>query len=242
MAVRPDAALSRSFLYRRLDALGAQFEPSGKGTAADRIPDGAAADLTRLGVVDLSPLPRTGFKGRGTMAAMGAAGLGLEDAPNRAFRQSDGSLCAVLAHTEVLILAALGSDGALVHRLESGWSLDAATGTYLLPRSSTHAWFRITGEHAPAMFARLCAIDLRPQTFPDLSIAQTSVAKLTGIIIREDIAGALAFHLLVDSASAEYVWTCLIDAMEEFGGKPAGLAALAELASPHERNRTETAD
>ena len=28
-----------------------------------------------------------------------------------------------------------------------------------------------------------------------------------------------AWHLLADSASADYVWTCLVDAMQEFGGK-----------------------
>ena len=44
-----------------------------------------------------------------------------------------------------------------------------------------------------------------------------------------DLAGAPAFHLLVDSASAEYVWRCVIDAMAEFGGRPAGLSALLEL-------------
>ncbi|MDQ3560387.1 MAG: sarcosine oxidase, partial [Pseudomonadota bacterium] len=64
-----------------------------------------------------------------------------------------------------------------------------------------------------------------------LDIAQTSVVRLTGIIIREDLAGTPAFHLLVDSASAEYVWDCLFDAMAEFGGKPAGLSTLLQLAT-----------
>ena len=36
-----------------------------------------------------------------------------------------------------------------------------------------------------------------------------------------------ARHLLADSASAGYAWGCLVDAMAEFGGRLAGLDALA---------------
>ena len=38
-----------------------------------------------------------------------------------------------------------------------------------------------------------------------------------------------AYHLLADSASAEYFWTCLTDAMAELEGKPIGLAAVRRL-------------
>jgi sarcosine oxidase subunit gamma len=39
-----------------------------------------------------------------------------------------------------------------------------------------------------------------------------------------------AFHVLADSASAEYLWGCLLDAMAEFGGTPVGWAAVRQLA------------
>lgn len=218
MTVSPALPLARSFLSR-------------KPASA---PAGSRDGMERLGIVDLSPLPRIGFKGRGTIAAMQAAGLLVETAPNRAFRQADGGLCAVLAPGEVLLLSGLGGDDALVRRLESGWSMDDARNTYLVPRASTHAWFRIVGTHAPSTFAKICGIDLRPHKFAELAIAQTSVVKLTGIIIREDVSGTPGFHLLADSASAEYVWDCVLDAMDEFGGRPAGLSALRELAGLHE--------
>ena len=79
------------------------------------------------------------------------------------------------------------------------------------------------------MLAKLCAVDLRPRGFPDLSVAQTSVARLNATLLREDIAGTVAFHCLFDSASALYLWQCLIDAMAEFDGRPVGLAALRQL-------------
>jgi sarcosine oxidase subunit gamma len=165
---------------------------------------------------------------------MQAAGLQVEATPNQAFRQSDGGLCAVLAPGEALVLSGLGGGDALVRRLESGWTMADPRDTYAVPRASTHAWFRITGMYAPAMFAKICGVDLRPHKFAELAIAQTSVVKLTGIIIREDVTGIPGFHLLADSASAEYVWDCVLDAMDEFGGRPAGLPALRELAGLHE--------
>ena len=230
MANASETSAPRSFVRRKLAKLGATWAPVGAGQAADRIEGGTRESLAQLGIVDLSPLPRVGFKGRNTIPAMQAAGLTVESVPNRAFRQSDGGICAVLAPGEIILLSGLAGSADRVSRLETGWSMDNANGTYLTPRASSHAWFRVTGALAPAMFAKICGIDLRPHKVPDLSIAQTSVAKLTGMIIRDDLPGTLAFHLLADSASAEYLWDCVIDAMAEFGGRPAGLAALRELA------------
>jgi sarcosine oxidase subunit gamma len=76
------------------------------------------------------------------------------------------------------------------------------------------------------MFAKLCAIDLRPAKFADLSIAQTSIAKMSAILVRADIGAKPVFHLLVDSAAAVYFCDCLLDAADEFGGRIVGLKAL----------------
>ena len=128
--------------------------------------------------------------------------------------------------TEVLILAPLGGDASQIRMLERGWSLDQADGCYLAPRQDSHFWFALTGEHASATLAKLCGVDLRLNRFADLSIAQTSVARSSCVVIRGDLGKLPAFHLLGDSASAGYVWDCLLDAMAEFGGRPVGLAAL----------------
>ena len=49
---------------------------------------------------------------------------------------------------------------------------------------------------------------------------------MNAVVIRDDRGGVLAYHLLGDSASAEYLWDCLNDAMAEFDGAPVGLAAV----------------
>lgn len=180
----------------------------------------------RLAIADLSPLPRLGFKGRGTLAAMKAGGVTLEADPNRAFRQPDGGLCLVLGPGEVLLLGALDGDGTRLSQLERSWRLDDGEQTYPLPRRDTHAWLGVAGDAAPEMFAKLCGVDLRLHIFPDLTIAQTSVARLSAIVARADRETTPFFHLLFDSASSTYLLACLLDAAAEYIGGLIGLDAL----------------
>jgi sarcosine oxidase subunit gamma len=229
VAVDPQNALQRSPVYRGLPAYGsvAWTELAG-GAVAERV---GTAGLGALAIVDLSPLPRLGFKGRETLAAMQARGVTVENRPNRAFRQPDGGLCLVLAASEVMLLAPLSGDGARLAALEVEWRIDAGVRTYPLPRRDSHAWFAVAGRAASAMFAKLCGVDLRLAQFPDLAIAQTSVARLNAVVVRADEGGEPVFHLLADSAAAIYLLDCLVDAADEFGGRVAGRDVLSALST-----------
>lgn len=176
--------------------------------------------MTRsLEIVDLSALPRLGFKGRETIAAMQARGVQLEAQPNRAFRQPDGSLCLVLGAGDVFLLGAMSGENEALAALEAGWSMDSGTRCYPLPRRHSHAWFAVSGAAASDVFAKLCAVDLRLDHFPDLAIAQTSVARLSAVVLRADSDGRPTFHLLFDSTTRAYMQTCLLDAAAEFSGR-----------------------
>jgi sarcosine oxidase subunit gamma len=170
-----------------------------------------------IAIEDLSGRPRLGFKGRGTIAAMQKRGLVVEAVPNRAFRQSDGSLCLVLAPGEVFLLANEAGEGARFAEWERGWRIEDGEGTYPVPRRDSHAWFALAGDDLPAMMAKICGVDLRHHVFSDLAIAQTSVARLNAVVLRADRDGGPVFHLLADSASAAYFLECLRDAAGEFG-------------------------
>jgi sarcosine oxidase subunit gamma len=174
-------------------------------------------------------LPRLGFKGRGTIEAMRARGITVEATPNRAFRQADGSLCLVLAPSEVLILSGLDGNGARFAEWIAQFRLEDEERTYPLLRRDSHFWIAVSGRRAPEMFAKICAIDMRLSKFPDLAIAQTSVAKMSAIVVRCDLGSTPVFHLLADVASALYFSTCLLDAAREFGGELAGLRQLETL-------------
>jgi sarcosine oxidase subunit gamma len=172
-----------------------------------------------LTIFDLSVQPRLGFKGPGTLAAMQARGIICENKPNRAFRQTDGSLCTVLAATEVLLLGPLGSHGGALDQLQKGWHIEASGRTYPLPRRHSHAWFGAHGAAAVEMLSKICAVDFRAKVFADLAVAQTSVARLNSVVVRADAPVGPVFHILADSASSAYMLTCLMDAAEEFGGR-----------------------
>ncbi len=230
--IRPADRPRRSYLYRVLEAGGANFmEINGAAVASDF--GGTAGDelatARGMAIADLSPLSRIGCKGSGALDWARAHGVTIGGSNNTAHLQPGGELAARLADTEVVVLDGLKGTGALPHRIETEWSLDGADGCYLVNRQGANFWFMATGAHAPEMFAKICAVDLRQAKFPAGAIAQTPVARTNCIVIRADLGGVPAWHLLGDSASAEYQWGCLADAMGEFGGRPVGIDALRRL-------------
>jgi sarcosine oxidase subunit gamma len=236
VAPQPADHLRRSFVYRELLQAGAHFGvENGAAVAIDfGEPAREAATARRLGLADLSPLPRAGFKGAGTTKWLAEQDVSVPPESNQAVAQDGGGLAARLASEEVLILGALTGEDDLPARLGAAWA-SAPTPPetprgFPVPRADSHAWFLLTGSESPAMFAKLCGVDLRPAKFAVRRIAQTSIARLNGIVIRDDKGGLPAYHLLADSASAGYLWGCLCDAMTEFGGTPIGLRAMRALA------------
>jgi sarcosine oxidase, subunit gamma len=179
-----------------------------------------------LALADLSSVTRLGFKGRGTLDAMKKRDIALEAVPNRAYRQKDGGLCLVLGASEIILLGVTEKSASAISMFENAWRIDDLERSYPVPRLHSNCWFRLTGNKASEMMAKLCGIDLQPRIFDNLQIAQTSVAKLNAIVVRDDDGDACAFHIFADSASKDYLARCLKDAMQEF-----------VLTAPYEGNR-----
>jgi sarcosine oxidase subunit gamma len=234
--VEPNAQLRRSFIYRKLLDMGAHFGTINDGAVAVDFGDDAADEAAlarRLGIADLSPLPRTGFKGAGSVEWLQSQGVTIGPESNRGYRQAGGETALRLAPSEILLIDSLAGEGGFIGQLNAAWSWDSAAPRkpigYPVPRADSHVWFAVSGQHSADMFSKICAIDLRPHKFAEGSIAQTSITKMSGIILRQDFGGTLGFHLLADSAAADYLWDCLQDAMIEFDGGPIGLTALRGL-------------
>jgi sarcosine oxidase subunit gamma len=219
----PLAYARRSFVYRRLLDIGMSFVGIGDASLAERARP--ADSGSRLKLVDLSVVPRWGLKGRDASSWLVSRGATMPRADNRAEPQRDGTLLARLSPGEVLILSPVQGKSDLCDAIEH---LPAAGegACYPVPRRDSHCWFVVIGEESPAMLAKLCAVDLSADRFPMAQVAQTSVARVTAIIIRHDIEGSLAFYVLMDSASADYLWDCFLDAMNEFGGVVCGAEAV----------------
>jgi len=183
-----------------------------------------------MGLVDLSTLDRVGFKGPDSLSWASHLGLTPPNTPNLSYVQSNGSLVARLSQEELLILVNPGSatpELAQSHLKEPGNQL--LSKVYSLPRRDSHCWFWVTGDHAPTLFSKLCGVDLRLKKFANGHIAQTSLARVNAIIIRRDAGTNPGYYVLSDMTSAEFLWTCLLDAMEEFEGAPVGIEAVRQL-------------
>jgi sarcosine oxidase subunit gamma len=107
-------------------------------------------------------------------------------------------------------------------------SLAPTEGFYPVARRETHAWFLLTGTAAASALSKLCAIDLRVHKFPELQVAQTSVAAVGTVILRKSWGETPAFHLLVDTTSTTYLWRELLEAIGEYGGAAVGLHAIQQ--------------
>ncbi len=230
--VNPTHFLIRSPNYRTLLAEGANFIEHRDVVLVDDYGNSAENETLQaqqLGLVDLTPIARAGFKGKQAMQWARTQGLTIGDTNNQAYIQNNGSIVARLADTEILVLNNIQSGQNQCTPLEEEYEKNNPTQCYSVPRSDSSAWFMITGEFSSDMFAKICGIDLRLKSFPNGSIAQTSIARINGIIIRNDINNTPAFYLLFDSASTVYMWSCLKDAFVEFDGAPVGDSALSKL-------------
>ena len=229
--MEPRSLNRRSPVYRKLQDAGAEFVERNGYAVASAItkPEVEAAAVGTLSLCDLSGLARLGFKGPGATEWLSTQGLQIPTQSNRAIRQQDGLLLAKLAPNEALLLDDLDRPSQLMETLMDRWQ--AATEApsvrgFPVSRQDSHAWFAVTGTQAPATLAKLCAVDLRPNAFPQLQVAQTSIARLNAIVIRDDLPDFPVYHLLADLAASEYWWDCLLDAGLEHDVRVVGLGAL----------------
>ena len=220
------SALRRSQLYRRHIEMGAEFITLGDRVVVSHYgSNDEKQQAQHLGLADLSTLPRAGFKGPGTPDWTLGLAMELPAQPNRASLQSDGTLVARLSQSELLLASNL--DG-LSQCIASATEAQLAESVYSLPRSDSHSWLVLCGNQAAATLAKVCGVDLRAHKFANGEIAQTSIAKINGVIVRNDLGETLSYCIFSDSSSVEFLWDSLLDAMAEFEGAAVGAQALRD--------------
>ena len=233
--ITPDKCLRRSFLYRKFDLSQTTWEKINDYATVSVIDKNNEIKYAQhLALSDLSYLQRIGFKGAGTCEWLENQNINIPTNINTTLSTENGCLVARLGNNDVLILDSIKNQTSVPITLEQAWQRDYSQLNkpcgFIMPRQDTHACFSISGTYAAEMFSKLCAIDLRTTKFKNNMIAQTSLARLGAIIIRHDLNALTNYLLLVESASAEYAWDCLIDAMQEFNGQIIGLTTLLKSA------------
>jgi len=79
------------------------------------------------------------------------------------------------------------------------------------------AMMRLTGADAPALMAKICAINLADTATPDLAAFRTSVAKTVTDVVRDDVDGRRSYLLICDRSVGQYLFDCVLDAGREWG-------------------------
>ena len=174
-----------------------------------------------LALCDLSAMGRVGFKSA-AVDSWCEANCGITAPPINQGALTDKELLIIrLSGTEVLMMEDRAARGDFELMLQS------VPAAYVLPRQDSHHCYMLLGQHCASLFSKLCAVDLRFHKFQSLQVAQTVMARAGVIIIRRDIEQTPAFYLLTDSSLAEYMWDCILDAMQEFEGEVIGIGDLA---------------
>lgn len=181
--------------------------------------------IQQCALIDLTNLPRVGFRGTATAAYLSELGFELPQTPNTFIQQQDESHLARLSATEYLLIGSLNDLGEKITHLEQSWTMDDDL-NYLLPRQDSHALFQLTGPYLALIMAKLCAVDLSEHAFMAGQVVQTSVARINAIVMNVSDDTSTKFNILCDRTMSLYFWEVLVDAIQEFNGQVVGIEAL----------------
>lgn len=92
----------------------------------------------------------------------------------------------------------------------------------------THGWAELwlVGPASAELLSRLCGLDFAARAFPDLAARQSSVAKTSQLIVRNDLGELPAYGLIGPRSLAGYLWDTILEAGRDLKATPAGQAAL----------------
>jgi sarcosine oxidase subunit alpha len=101
--------------------------------------------------------------------------------------------------------------------------------TYVTDVSSVYAQLLLAGPRSREVLSKLTSMNLSESSLEDRHCAQASVAHVQAVVMRKDLKGILAYHLLVGREYGESVWESVLHAGHEFHILPFGLQALGLL-------------
>jgi heterotetrameric sarcosine oxidase gamma subunit len=191
-------------------------DPEGEAVACS---DGVAwVDVSHLGKLEV----QASAADLTTVAAAAGAGATLE--LTRATRAAGAWWCP-LTTTRMLVLCDAGESAAVRARLTEAAG-ECAGRVSITDETTVRAALTLVGPLARDVFARYCALDLRPHVTPVAGLRPGSIARQPGIVVRE---AENRYLFLFGWALGEYMWTVVADAAEHLGGRPAGVAVLEPL-------------
>jgi heterotetrameric sarcosine oxidase gamma subunit len=212
LAPTGEGAVARSPMEPKTSAAGARFEVRDGWNVAVEY---AGAPSDKVGWADVSHLPKLELQGPAD-AIDAVAGTTL---PFGTAVRQDGAWWCRLTSTRALVIGPPPTHEAR----------PALEGVTVVDVTTNFAAMTIAGPLASEVFARFCALDLRPAVTPVGALRPGSIGRQPGILIHES---EDRFLFLSGWATGEYMWSIVADAGEHLGGRPIGADALAMLPGP----------
>ena len=164
-----------------------------------------------LALRDLSLQQRSGVRGAGAGAYLVQQSYPVPNAPNQLVPTDSGAWVMSLSHREFWVLQ---PDQEAAASAMHGEALAAEV--WPLYCQHGHAWLQLAGAPRAEVMATLCGVDLSQAAFPEGTVVQTQVARVTSIIAHHAEGQAGVFSLFVDQSLAAYLWDALEDAITAF--------------------------
>lgn len=169
-----------------------------------------------LTIVDETPLAKVQIKASPDGEAASVLGVTF----GRAARDGEGALVCGAGPGEWLVLAPPGASGRVVERMERALSSVDELVT-VVDLTHGRALVRVTGDRAPDLLAKVCAIDFADAVTPNGAAFRSSVARLVTDVVRDDRGsaegGVRSYLLHCERSSGQYLFDALVDAGGEFG-------------------------
>ena len=227
-----DEAVARSPLEHAAREAGARFEvrdgwnvavayESPNAEAVACVETAGWADVSHLGKLEI----QAGEQDLVAVVARVADGAQLE--LGMATRAADAWWCPLTRRRALVICEPVELPGLHEALRRAGDRADGPVS--VVDVSTVFAAMTLVGPLAREVFARFCAVDLRPAVTPVAGVRPGSIARQPGVILRED---EDRFVFLFGWGIGHYMWTQVTDAGAHLGGRPIGLDALAALGQP----------
>ena len=195
---------------------------------------GAWTDSSHLGKLELQAAPAV------LAAIVARAGAGDDHADAGVLElglatRAAGAWWCPLTPERALVICPPSRTATLRKRLEQ--AAEAAGGlASVIEVTTLHAALTLSGPVAREIFARFCALDLRPQSTPVRGLRPGSVARTPGLVLRE---AEDRFLMLFGWALGEYMWSVVEDAGGRLGARPVGVDALVPLDAAAQEHSTD---
>ncbi len=223
-----DGAVAHSPMEAPARAAGAELEVRDGWSIAVRYagvgPEAEAATARRTaGWADVSHLGKLELQGPAEELDRVAGECGAELRLGEAARTAEAWWCRLTTTRALVISETRAADGLRAQLAAACAGADRVT---LTDVTSNFAALTLVGPLAREVFARFCALDLRPAVTPVRALRPGSIGRQPGILICE---AEDRYLFLFGWATGEYMWSVVADAGDHLGGRPIGIDALSEL-------------